>query len=303
MSTTYTAAERAEAKAASEAKQADLVAGLKTKVAALREAPEFLAYLRFVSSFHTYSWNNAMLIMLQRPTATRVAGFHDWRKLGRFVRKGEKGIAIFAPLVRKVGDGDPGVDVVITDERTGKSNARSGREVFGFRLVYVFDVSQTDGEELPAHPYAEAAMSGAEADAALEARMRAVAASAGLTIADDHECGSAGGFYQPAAKLIALAAGNTDGQRLRALVHELAHHYAEHTVETRPEREAIADAAAYIVLAHYGQDMSEVAARYVGGWAEAGLLDKVLPVIVKTASKIMTAGDAITSAPPVAVAA
>ena len=94
-------------------------------------------YLAVMSRFRKYSWTNVLLIYSQFPHATRVGGFHFWLKLGRHVRKGEKGIAIFAPMVgRKRSSGD---EELAEDERT---------RVYGFKSCHVFDVSQTDGAEL-----------------------------------------------------------------------------------------------------------------------------------------------------------
>src|SRR5258707_7036206 len=93
-------------------------------------------YLRVMSRFHHYSWGNILLIYSQRPDATHIAGFHAWLRLRRFVRKGEKGIVILAPMVgRKKSD-----DHLTEDEQT---------RVFGFRAAHVFDISQTDGDPLP----------------------------------------------------------------------------------------------------------------------------------------------------------
>ena len=95
-------------------------------------------FLESLARFHNYSFNNALLIALQRPDATRVAGFHAWRKFGRFVKKGEHGIAIFAPMSRRKD----------RDER--QQTTTEGEEaVFGFRIAYVFDVEQTEGDPLP----------------------------------------------------------------------------------------------------------------------------------------------------------
>ncbi len=96
---------------------------------------QLTALLKTMSRFHKYSWHNVCLIASQRPTATRVAGFQAWRRLGRFVRKGEKGIAILAPIIGRKRD-----DAV--DEQS--------RRTLGFRAAYVFDVAQTDGDRLPA---------------------------------------------------------------------------------------------------------------------------------------------------------
>ena len=95
-------------------------------------------FLESLARFHNYSFNNALLIALQRPDATRVAGFHAWRKLGRFVKKGEHGIAIFAPMSHRKN----------RDERQ-PATTEGEEAVFGFRIAYVFDVEQTEGDPLP----------------------------------------------------------------------------------------------------------------------------------------------------------
>ena len=94
-------------------------------------------YLAAIGRFHRYSLRNVMLIASQKPTATHVAGFHSWHKLGRFVKKGEKGIMILAPIVRRKNESAE------QDETDESSTA------VGFRAAYVFDISQTDGQELP----------------------------------------------------------------------------------------------------------------------------------------------------------
>ena len=107
------------------------------KLAALLDeghSDQLTALLKTMARFHKYSWHNVALIASQRPTATRVAGFQTWRTMGRFVRKGEKGIAILAPIVGR---------------REAESDDDNARTVRGFRAAYVFDVEQTDGDPLP----------------------------------------------------------------------------------------------------------------------------------------------------------
>jgi hypothetical protein len=110
---------------------------LDTLAALLDEghSEQLTALLKTMARFHKYSWHNVALIVSQRPTATRVAGFQTWRSLGRFVRKGEKGIAILAPIVRR-------------REAEAGSESDNARTVFGFRVAHVFDLEQTDGEPL-----------------------------------------------------------------------------------------------------------------------------------------------------------
>src|SRR5205807_6894830 len=94
--------------------------------------------------FHTYSFGNIMLIARQKPDATNVAGLRTWNSLGRFVKRGEKGIFILAPMVGRRSTKD-----VATDERSEYATTEGQRTLYGFRAVYVFDISQTEGKELP----------------------------------------------------------------------------------------------------------------------------------------------------------
>ena len=114
----------------------DALADLKAQLEAGR-SEALLKFVECVSRFHQYSWRNCMLIAIQNPEATRVAGFRKWLELKRYVRKGEKGIAILAPMTyrKKVED----------DHGSEKTEAG----IRGFKVVYVFDVSQTEGEDLP----------------------------------------------------------------------------------------------------------------------------------------------------------
>jgi len=115
---------------------------LTAGIEAMSTSEDWLRYLDFQRRFHRYSFGNVMLIAMQRPDATNVAGFGKWLELGRAVRKGEKGIAILAPMVGKR-----------KPEAGEAEDADAGpRVVFGYRVAHVFDVSQTDGEPLPAAP-------------------------------------------------------------------------------------------------------------------------------------------------------
>src|SRR5262249_15236013 len=117
---------------------------LAAAVDALVSSDQWTAWLESRARFHDYSFGNIMLIAFQRPDATQVAGYKAWQSMGRQVRKGEHGIAILAPIVRRV-----------KDEETGKyQDARddAGQRVVRFRTLYVFDVEQTYGDELPEAP-------------------------------------------------------------------------------------------------------------------------------------------------------
>ncbi len=112
------------------------------------KSDKLLEYLGMLSRFHQYSFCNCMLIYMQQPDASLVAGFNKWKDMSRFVKKGEKGISILAPLVgkRKQGQSAAGAIVTQASDNDGENN---GKVLYGFRVVYVFDVSQTEGQELP----------------------------------------------------------------------------------------------------------------------------------------------------------
>jgi antirestriction protein ArdC len=115
-----------------------------TLVAALEagQSDALTRYLTVASRFHKYSFNNQILIAAQCPTATRVAGYHAWRRIGRQVRRGEKGIVILAPISRRRRD------IVVDHDELDTEHTRTERPL-GFRATYVWDLDQTDGEPLP----------------------------------------------------------------------------------------------------------------------------------------------------------
>jgi hypothetical protein len=160
-------------------------------------------YLATMSRFHRYSLHNVMLIALQRPTASRVAGFHNWRKLGRFVRKGEKGIVILAPLVRN----KPVVQEVPAEELAPV--------LYGFRATCVFDVAQTEGRDLPD-------IGRVQGDPQ-EYLTRLVNLVHMKDITLDYSADIAPALGTSAGGKITLLPGMEPAQEFSTLVHELAH--------------------------------------------------------------------------------
>jgi antirestriction protein ArdC len=156
-----------------------------TLVAALEagRSDALVRYLETASRFHTYSFRNQCLIAAQCPTATRVAGYQAWRQLGRWVRRGETGIAILAPITRRRADVDADGDAIEDAERT---------RVHGFRSAYVFDIAQTDGDPLPTIAHDTAGDPGVYL-AALEEAI----SDAGVVITRLADLGGAHGYSQP----------------------------------------------------------------------------------------------------------
>lgn len=257
-------------------KKQALLAQLKQSIADVQDSQRFKDYLAFSASFHGYSVSNLMLIWLQRPDATRVAGFHAWLKLHRYVKKGEKGIAILAPCVGR--------------KKSDDENDDEPQTVHFFKTVYVFDVSQTDGEDLPD------LCDRLEGDAPeLWTRLSSLAAKQGidLDISDDEEGVPAGanGYYQASKQRIWIR-NASQAQMAKTLAHELAHYFAHEDCKgaSYAEGEIVADSAAYVVASMHGLDTGTFSFEYVATWAsraEKGAFEKQLGTIHKVADAIL----------------
>jgi len=228
---------------------------LERAVAAIQDSDTFRAYLSAQARFHHYSFGNVLLILAQRPDATRVAGYRTWQSLERNVKKGEKAIRIIAPAYYKRRE---------VDAQTGEDVER---QVTFFRSAAVFDYGQTEGKPLPEIPVP---VLDSEAGSELYARLEDVAQDEGLSVQRGHERFGAReqmmGFYEPDRRLVALREGS-QLQMTKTLAHELGHHFAEHT-ESGPASETEAEGIAYVVLAHHGLDSGERSFPYVATWAQ-----------------------------------
>ncbi len=243
---------------------------LAAETDAVRASTTFQNYLDAMSRFHQYSWHNQLLIVTQRPDAQRVAGFHTWLKLKRHVQKGEKGIAILAPLIKQVTADD----------------GQTLRRLVNFRVVYVFDVSQTDGEPLPAQPDWKSS----ERQAALHKCLTQFANAEGVTVTtgelpDDARGASFGG------QIILIPTAST-----KTLVHEIAHElmHRSHQLDERPSRSVVeieAETTAYVICKHFGLGDTK-SPNYLALWgADAHAIRARLDRIQKAAARIITAID------------
>jgi antirestriction protein ArdC len=227
--------------------------------------------MKAMSRFHRYSVHNIWLIVSQRPTATRVAGFQTWRTLGRFVRRGEKGIAILAPIVGRRHD--------------ESSEDAELRQVLGFRAVYVFDVSQTDGEPLPESSHASGDP-GVHRKTIVEAiRARGIV----VEFADDLD-GAQGRSY---GGRIEILNGLSPAEEFGTIAHEFAHellHRAAHGVESRDTRELEAEAVAFVVSQALSIEHLASSRDYIHLYrGNSDMLMQSLDRIQRTASTILTA--------------
>jgi antirestriction protein ArdC len=235
-------------------------------------------YLNAMSRFHNYSLGNILEIARQRPDATRVAGFWTWKNLGRSVKKGEKGIRILAPImgIRKKKDEEAEKD--ITKQNTAI--------LCGFRSTYVFDVSQTDGIDLPdMHEISGDPGENSE-------RLAAFVRSRGITLVYNPNIAPALGMSYGGR--IAILPGQSKAEEFSTLVHETAHellHKAERrTATTKTVRETEAEAVAFVVGKAVGLVTGTASADYIHLYhGNASLLAESLEVIQKTAAVILAA--------------
>ena len=237
------------------------------------------AYLTAMGRFHHYSFGNILEIARQKPDATRVAGLYAWNQLGRKVSKGQKGIRILAPMIGSIRKKDKEADKDIT---------RQNRPVLvGFRAVYVFDVSQTEGAELPD---LNARVKGDVG----EYRERLIDFIIGQGIELEFKESIAPALGMSYGGRISILPGQAAAEEFSTLVHELAHemlHKAQRrTATTKTVRETEAEAIAFVVSQAIGLDAGNASADYIHLYhGNAALLAESLEVIQRTSALILSA--------------
>jgi N-terminal domain of anti-restriction factor ArdC len=240
-------------------------------------------YLTAIARFHRYSWHNVVLIASQKPKATHVAGFHAWRKLGRFVKKGEKGILILAPVIRKKAENN-------TETEQDESSV-----AVGFRPAYVFDISQTDGQPLPEI----GSVNGDPCE--YRERLAKFVAEQAIALEYSDEIAPARGMSE-GGKIILLP-GQSPAEEFATLAHEVAHemmHRDERRSRTTKRvRETEAEAVAFVVCSAIGLETGSAAKDYIGLYGgDAKLLSESLEYVQRTATQILNAIGADESSEP-----
>ena len=261
---------------------------LAANVERIQSTDQWKAALKLRGSFHRYSFNNLMLIALQCPHATQVAGYRKWQELGRQVRKGEKSIAILAPMLKRITLDDG------TEER----------RLIGFRAVSVFDVSQTDGEALPEPEMPQLLNGDDEAALALLHRAQAYAEAQGMavTYADPSDLRGAGGDFNLATHAIRVRNDVSPKQQLKTLIHEIAHGLM-HANERGDIRtiELEAETTAFVACQAVGLDTGDYSFTYLAHWAESH--EDLLKLGDRAIKAADTIAAAITTAAPLSAAA
>ena len=262
---------------------------LKEGVDGIQQSERFREFLLTMSKFHNYSIGNLILIMLQKPDATRVAGFSTWKDLYRWVKKGEKGIAILAPCMppkqKKLA---PSVDVETRSEGEKPEEENEIRPVF-FKVVHVFDVSQTEGKPLP--EFEVPSLTG-EANEELFSKVKYLVEAQGVEVSFESrpdQDPDIKGFYS--GKLIWVRPEESRAQQLKTLLHEVAHYYSEGVFRIpRADAETIAESVAFTIGAHFGFDTGTRSFPYVALWAkDKKVLEANLAAIRKVSAKIIDA--------------
>ena len=251
----------------------------------VRASEAFRQYLDVQARFHRYSWRNTMLIAMQRPDATQVAGFKTWQSLKRHVRKGEHGIMIFAPCPyhKEIERGN------------GETDTLDG--IF-FRAVHVFDLAQTDGPDLPTVdvPTIDTSADDLLADLHRVAEIRSIKVNFGQL--------SGGLFGVSKGGSVDVNNTHATGQQSKTLAHELAHealHKTDRTGLTRNVAELEAESVAYVVCTHFGLDVEVRSSRYIALWdGDSKALRASLERIAKTARSIIDDVEALDSRKAVA---
>lgn len=253
----YTDDERAAYK---QAQREEAQQRLTQAVASLQSTDGFQAWLRARARFHDYSFNNVLLILAQLPEATRVASATAWKDLDRHPAKGSRALRVFAPIKWNVACSQSEQGARWNDKRQ-----RWEKQVRSFKLVPVFDVSQTDGEPLADGP-APTALEG-DSHAHLERPLVELANELGFTVSTE-SMDDAGGYCDPTTKRIVLAEGHSANARVRVLVHEIAHAqgigYRDYG---RALAEVLVESVTYVVLSGVGFEMDAASVPYVAGWA------------------------------------
>ncbi|MBD5114619.1 MAG: hypothetical protein HDT46_05355 [Ruminococcaceae bacterium] len=276
----YSPEEKAVYKEQKQSEIDEMLKRIDEGVKAVFNSDQYKEYLKFASNFTNYSPHNTMLISLQRPSATLVASYGKWRKVGRQVMKGEKGIAIFAPIIYD-SDKCPKVKKGTDDEDTEKTKiAEEQFKRIAFKKVYVYDISQTDGKDIPCFESSE--LTGDIDFKKKNAIFKALERITGIRIEFSDIRGGAKGYYDTAENRIVIQSGMSDSQTLKTAFHETAHKLLHDpklkmvTVKSpRNEKEVQAESVAFMVAERLGFDTSEYSFPYIASWSNGKPLEQL----------------------------
>ena len=278
----------------------ELTDKLERGLTELFNSDSYKSYLSTMSKFHNYSFNNTLLIAMQKPEASLVAGYNAWQKnFGRHVNKGEKAIRILAPVPYKIKEERDKIDPVTQEIMLDRDGNPQKEEVEitipAFRAVSVFDVSQTDGKPIP-ELEAKELLSDVEG---YQDMIHAVEAVSPVPIEMEEIAGESKGYFDREARRIAVQENMSESQTLKTMIHEVAHSMLhnkeveqdEQTRKDRNTKEVEAESIAYTVCQHFGVDTSEYSFGYIAGWSsgrDTKELKSSMDTIRRAASELIT---------------
>ena len=274
-----------------------ILKSLETGVENIFTGDKYAQYLQTMSKFHRYSFNNTLLIAMQRPDATLVTGYRNWQSMGRQVKKGEKGITILAPAPIKRKREQEILDQNHMPLLDADGNPRTEEvEVVipRFKPTTVFDISQTDGE--PIETLAPEELTEAVAD--YDLFMKAITAVSPVPIRFDEIAGEAKGYYHSGDKEIVIQKGMSESQTIKTAIHETGHARLhdkdimekQGIEKDRLTKEVEAESVAYCVCSAFGVDTSEYSFPYIAGWSsnrDMKELKASMDIIRKTAGEMI----------------
>lgn len=265
-------------------KTAELVETLNKKVEDFKNTDEYMKYLKFTSSFRSYSWNNRILLYCQNPNITYVKGMKSWNTLNRKVNAGEKALWILAPIIKKVE-----VKNAETEELEKKEE-----KIFGFRTVPVFDIAQTNGADITTAKDLVKTLSGDIENFDEIVDKARLATNATITF-DNNKAKEKGYFNPETNEIVIHRTGNSEFQQLKTLFHEITHSllHSKEAMDTEwcntNVKECEAESTAYVVMHSLGYNTEEYSLGYLAGWEgqETDLIKKSIERITRTADKIL----------------
>lgn len=260
---------------------------LTDQVARLTESGEWRRYLDTMRAFRRYSFHNTMLIMVQRPNASLVAGYRKWQDLGRQVCKGEKAIKIFGYSYKYVTDEDP-----VTHEETK-------RKFVWFPILNVFDISQTEGDGIVTAADLVGELDGPDQDE-IYTRTAAWLTVEGWTV-ERGNIAPANGYTDPAGRRVIISDTLSDADAAVTVLHEAAHVVLHSEVDDYQQHRGIyeveAESTAYVIAGLLGLDAAPVSVGYIAGWAR-GDVDKIRKTAERVHSAVHVIAEALAPAVP-----
>lgn len=258
-------------------------------LATINSNEDWIKYLSFNSRFYNYSYNNIILIMMQRPDATYVAGYTAWRKMNRFVKKGEKGIGILCPCIRKVETfKEPNDKNVYNDEEAEKLVKNV---ISGFKVGYVFDLSQTDGDDSLLPVLVKGLAGNSEQEKAIYEALYGYISN--QYCVREVSGMSAKGSYNIETQVITVKSDLEYRQKIKSLLHELSHaiDFTMHSDSNIPrnKRELVAESCAFVVCLRLGIDTSDYSFGYLKSWLkDPKEIGEIADCVQKISCKIIT---------------